>query len=67
MTGFLADDVESMRESITRLETIMPLACREHVVRNSSAARMAGEYLQLYREMVGDERAVPMECDKVMT
>ena len=67
VTGFIADDLESMCESITRLEAIMPLACREHVVRNFSAARMAGEYLQLYREMVGDERAVPMECDKVMT
>jgi glycosyltransferase involved in cell wall biosynthesis len=53
-TGFIADNLEGMRESIENIDTIMPLACREHVVRRFSAARMSCEYMRLYQELAAE-------------
>lgn len=57
VTGFIADNPAGMRESIENIDSIMPLACREHVVRRFSASRMASEYLRLCEELVTDQDA----------
>jgi glycosyltransferase involved in cell wall biosynthesis len=67
VTGFIADNFEGIRESLANIETIMPLACREHVLRRFSASRMANDYLRLYSEMVRDEAGQEAaECDRVI-
>jgi glycosyltransferase involved in cell wall biosynthesis len=67
VTGFIADNLEGIGESLANIETIMPLACREHVVRRFSASRMANDYLRLYSEMVRDEALQEVaECDRVI-
>jgi glycosyltransferase involved in cell wall biosynthesis len=55
VTGFIADNLDGVYESLANIETIMPLACREHVVRRFSAARMADEYARIYSELTAKE------------
>jgi glycosyltransferase involved in cell wall biosynthesis len=57
ITGFIADNEEGMLEAVAHIESIVPLACREHVARHYSSRRMAREYLGLYAE-VARERQV---------
>src|SRR5882724_5533614 len=66
VTGFIVDDPEGMSEAVENVGSIIPLACREHVVRCFSAPRVASEYLQLYHDMIQDE-VVRTECDTVRT
>lgn len=54
VTGYIADDAEGICESVENINRIMPLACREHVVRRFSATRMASEYLRIYQQLVAD-------------
>jgi glycosyltransferase involved in cell wall biosynthesis len=51
VTGFIADNPAGMCEAIEHIESIVPLVCREHVVRRFTAARMANDYLQLYQQL----------------
>src|SRR5439155_14105851 len=57
VTGFIADNPAGMCEAIEHIESIMPLVCREHVVRRFTAGRMASEYLQLYQQLTTCEEA----------
>lgn len=52
-TGFLLDTVDEMAAAIGRARDIAPAACRRHVERHYSAARMAGDYLRLYESVLG--------------
>jgi glycosyltransferase involved in cell wall biosynthesis len=66
VTGFIADNVEGVHESLANIHTIMPLACREHVVRHFSATRMADEYARLYAELTASDSLQLSEADRAM-
>jgi glycosyltransferase involved in cell wall biosynthesis len=66
VTGFIADNIEGMLESLANIETILPLACREHVVRRFSAARMADEYARIYAELTAKESLQVAEPDLIL-
>jgi glycosyltransferase involved in cell wall biosynthesis len=66
VTGFIADNIEGMRESLANTGTIMPLACREHVVRRFSATRMVDEYVRIYGELTAKESLQSAESEQVM-
>ncbi|MFB3915412.1 MAG: glycosyltransferase family 4 protein [Terriglobales bacterium] len=51
-TGFLADSVEQMTEAVRRAGQISAQACRAHVERNYSSARMADDYERLYFQVL---------------
>ena len=55
-----------MLESLANIETILPLACREHVVRRFSAARMADEYARIYGELTAKESLQVAEPDLIL-
>ncbi len=48
VTGFVVDSAERMAEAILQAGRIDPHACRDHVARNYSTARMADDYERLY-------------------
>jgi glycosyltransferase involved in cell wall biosynthesis len=48
VTGIVVDTVEAMAAAVRRVQAIDPAACRAHVEKNFSSARMASEYEQLY-------------------
>ena len=52
-TGFIADDLDSMSEAVQHLASIRPETCRAHVEKNFSAARMADDYANLYKNVLG--------------
>jgi glycosyltransferase involved in cell wall biosynthesis len=56
VTGFIADNEAGMRESVLHIDSIQPLACREHVARHYSSRRMAKEYLNLYAEVAKERQ-----------
>jgi glycosyltransferase involved in cell wall biosynthesis len=56
ITGFIADNHEGMLESVAHIDSILPLACREHVARHYSSKRMAKEYLNLYAEVAKERQ-----------
>ena len=66
VTGFIADNIEGMLESLVNIETILPLVCREHVVRRFSAARMADEYARVYAELTAKESLQAAEPDLIL-
>jgi glycosyltransferase involved in cell wall biosynthesis len=53
-TGFLVDSADEMLQALGRLDEIDARACREHVERNFSAARMADDYERIYRRVLQD-------------
>lgn len=55
VTGYLVDDVESMAESVERVELINPSDCRSHAASNFSIERMVDGYLDLYEKAVRGE------------
>jgi glycosyltransferase involved in cell wall biosynthesis len=57
ITGFLVEDQRDMCQSIVRSGSIVPQACREHVLGRFTAARMVTEYLQLYNELTNKDLA----------
>jgi len=61
ITGFIAENPEGMCEAIANIDAILPLVCREHVVRRFSATRMSSDYLQLYGELVANRASQPAE------
>lgn len=54
VTGFIVDNAAGIREAVEHIDSIIPLACREHVVRRFSATRMVGEYLRIYEQLIAD-------------
>jgi glycosyltransferase involved in cell wall biosynthesis len=56
VTGFIADNEEGMCESVVHIGAILPLTCREHVVRHYSSHRMAKEYMGLYAELASERQ-----------
>jgi glycosyltransferase involved in cell wall biosynthesis len=51
-TGFLVDSIEEMVAARERVVDIDPRACREHVERRFSSARMAADYERLYQHVL---------------
>jgi glycosyltransferase involved in cell wall biosynthesis len=51
VTGFVVDDEDAMVEAVGKMRQIDPFACREHVERNFSVAKMAAEYEAIYRQV----------------
>ena len=59
VTGFLVNSVEEMAKAVAQVEKISPADCRRHAEQNFSAARMAGEYERLYRQVLAMRGALP--------
>ena len=55
-TGFIVDHASGIREAVEHIDSIMPLACREHVARLFSASRMASDYLRIYEQLLADRK-----------
>jgi len=54
-TGFVGGSIDEMIKSVKSIHRIKPGDCRDHVKDNFSIVSMAGQYLELYRQIV-DER-----------
>ena len=52
VTGFVVEDTESMLDAVEGISAIDRAACREHVLSNFSATKMAGNYEELYKKLV---------------
>jgi len=52
VTGFVVEDTESMIDAVEGISAIDRAACREHVLSNFSATKMAGNYEELYKKLV---------------
>lgn len=53
VTGFLVDSFDQAVEAIGRIGEIDRAACRDHVQRHFTAKRMADQYHELYRRLLG--------------
>ena len=53
VTGFLVDTLDEAIAAIERVEEIDRATCRQHVERHFTVDRMADQYLQLYRNLLG--------------
>jgi glycosyltransferase involved in cell wall biosynthesis len=51
-TGFLAHDVDSMVEALSKIDAIEPARCRKHVEANFDIPVMVEGYLRLYRKIL---------------
>ena len=56
-TGFSVGSMSAMVNAVGRIESINPHECREHVKNNFSIQSMAGEYLELYRQILVNRKA----------
>jgi glycosyltransferase involved in cell wall biosynthesis len=56
-TGFVADTLVELVDAVKRLDEIDRSACRRHVERHFSAARMAEDYEKVYRRLTARRRA----------
>ena len=52
VTGFVTNNYEDFRAAVQKVDRISPEACRKHVEENFSVAKMADNYLQVYRKVV---------------
>lgn len=52
VNGFLANNEHEFEEYALRVGEISPQACRDSVVRKFSASKMAGSYIERYREVI---------------
>ncbi|HYC96285.1 MAG TPA: glycosyltransferase family 4 protein [Sphingomicrobium sp.] len=53
VTGFLVDSFDEAVAAIDRIGDIDRAACRQHVERHFTVDRMADQYLELYRNLLG--------------
>lgn len=53
-SGYVVHDVDSMVRAVDQLDAISPHACREHVERRFDIARVADDYLDVYRSVLGE-------------
>jgi glycosyltransferase involved in cell wall biosynthesis len=51
-TGFVVESLGEMAEAVGRIKEIDPAACRQHVEKNFSVARMADDYLAAYAKVL---------------
>jgi glycosyltransferase involved in cell wall biosynthesis len=58
-TGFVVDDVESAVQAVRRVEWLRRSDCRQAFERRFDAARMTGDYLDVYRKVMAEDRASP--------
>jgi len=54
LTGFVVKDVDSAVRAIAKLPTIDRCRCYERFMQRFSAKRMADEYLEIYRHIIGE-------------
>jgi glycosyltransferase involved in cell wall biosynthesis len=54
VTGFIVDDLDQAIDAARRIHTLDRQACRRAFVRRFTAARMASDYLRLYRRLTLD-------------
>jgi glycosyltransferase involved in cell wall biosynthesis len=52
VTGFVVEDSESMIDAVEGIDVIDRAACRDHVLTNFSAVKMADNYEELYKKLV---------------
>jgi hypothetical protein len=57
VTGFIVDDLEESVRAVERVARLSRARCREAFERRFSAARMAQDYLTIYRRLVRGGRA----------
>ena len=57
-TGFVVDTVDEMVDAIPLIPSIDPYRCRAHVVENFAPHIMAANYLRLYDDLLGRQRAI---------
>jgi len=55
-TGFVADSMEAMIEAVGRIDSIHPRECREHVQNHFSITSMAGNYSELYHQIIASHK-----------
>jgi glycosyltransferase involved in cell wall biosynthesis len=53
ITGFVVDDLDEAIDATRRIDRVDRRACREVFERRFTVARMASEYVELYRQMCG--------------
>jgi glycosyltransferase involved in cell wall biosynthesis len=58
-TGFLVDDVDEMAHAVSRIGTIDPAYCREHVKRRFDAPVMARRYVEIYESILQSHARAP--------
>ena len=54
-TGYLVDDIEGAVKAVSALDTIDRSACRADVERRFTSARMARDYVRVYRQILNRE------------
>jgi glycosyltransferase involved in cell wall biosynthesis len=59
VTGIICDHPADLPEAIREAEQLDPQACRQHVIDNFSALRMATGYVSAYRTVLTHHRAAP--------
>lgn len=58
-TGFIVDDVDSAVEAVGQVRWLARIECRRVFERRFDAARMARDYLEIYRMVAADARIHP--------
>jgi glycosyltransferase involved in cell wall biosynthesis len=53
VTGYVVDDVEQAVAAVHRVKELSRAVCRQTFERRFDAARMAGDYVELYRRVLG--------------
>ncbi len=52
-TGFVVEDVEGMVDALSNIEAIDRKKCRQHVLDNFTARKMADGYEKIYHRLIG--------------
>jgi glycosyltransferase involved in cell wall biosynthesis len=58
VTGFVVQDVAEAADAVSKVPTLSRWACRKTFVERFGVARMAADYLAVYRDLVGGSRPV---------
>lgn len=54
-TGFVVSDVDEMIDAVLALDSIDRKACREHVINNFTADKMADGYEAVYKKILANK------------
>jgi glycosyltransferase involved in cell wall biosynthesis len=55
-TGFICNDIDEMVSAVSRLPSISPEFCRQHIQRNFSSGHMIGRYERLFEQILAKKR-----------
>jgi glycosyltransferase involved in cell wall biosynthesis len=55
VSGFIVRDIESAARAVNNIDSIDRKSCRRHFEQHFTSARMARDYLKIYRQMVSGE------------